>query len=198
MSNIQQISSHSSTNITTIQQTTTHEEKVDIQQVQEAATYDANSDQSVTESQPYKVDMDKVRAMKSESDQRLIALFTKTSSEGLLKQLGGLRGVLEKIINGEMVDENFEVTPDTIEKAKIDVAPGGYWSPESTSDRFIEFAKALSGDDPAKAEMLMDAFKKGYAEAEKIWGGELPEISKKTYELTMEKFEAWSGSTLAE
>ena len=36
---------------------------------------------------------------------------------------------------------------------------------------------------------MKDAFIKGYKQAEKQWGGELPEISKKTYDAVMEKFD---------
>lgn len=196
MSSIQQISSTLSTNSTSLQQTisTSVEENADKTTVQEAAIYNASDSQVTTDTKTYKVDMEKVRSMKAETEQHMLELFTKTSSEGLLKQLGGLRSVIEKLISGESIDENFAVTPETIQKAQEDVAPGGYWSPESTSDRFLEFAKALSGDDPAKADLLLDAFKKGYEEAEKIWGGELPEISKKTYDLTIEKFNSWADS----
>lgn len=196
MSSIQQISSTNSTTLTSLQQTGSSnvEEKKEKVKDQEAATYDASETEVKSESKTYKVDMEKVRAMKSETEQRLIDIFFKTSSEGLLKQLGGLRGIIEKLISGEKVDSNFEVTPESIQKAQEDVAAGGYWSPESTSDRFLEFAKALSGDDPAKADILLDAFKNGYKQAEELWGGALPDISKKTYDMTLEKFDDWAKS----
>ena len=43
--------------------------------------------------------------------------------------------------------------------------------------------------DPDKIESMREAFKKGYAQAEKTWGGSLPEISQKTYDAVMEKFD---------
>ena len=36
---------------------------------------------------------------------------------------------------------------------------------------------------------MREAFKKGYKMAEKTWGGELPDISKRTYDAVMEKFD---------
>lgn len=148
------------------------------------------------ESHTYKPDIEKINNMKAETDQRMIDLFTNTVSHGFLKQLGGLRGALEKILKGEKVEGlDIQVTEENILKAKEDVAPGGYWSPESTSDRLLEFAKALSGDDPSKAKMLTDAVKKGFELAKEVWGDELPEISKKTYDLTLEKFENWEKSS---
>ena len=36
---------------------------------------------------------------------------------------------------------------------------------------------------------MREAFKKGYKQAEKTWGGELPEISKQTYDAVMAGFD---------
>lgn len=156
----------------------------------EAAVYEPTTtkEKEVT----YNVDLEKVKAMKEETDRRMVQLFKESVDSGFLKQVGGLKGVLEKILNGEKVEGlDIEVTDESIAQAKEDVAEGGYWSPEKTSDRFIDFAKALSGGDKSKADLLIDAFKEGYAMAEEMWGGELPEISQKTYDMTLEKFDAW-------
>ena len=48
---------------------------------------------------------------------------------------------------------------------------------------------ALTGGDPDKVDSMIDAFKKGYAQAEETWGGKLPEISQKTYDAVLDKFE---------
>lgn len=84
---------------------------------------------------------------------------------------------------------DFTVDAATKEQAQKDIAEDGYWGVEQTSDRIIDFAKALAGGDPSKIEDMREAFKKGYEQAEKTWGGELPEISKKTYDAVMEKFD---------
>ena len=34
-----------------------------------------------------------------------------------------------------------------------------------------------------------EAFKKGYKQAEETWGGKLPDISQRTYDAVMEKFD---------
>lgn len=91
--------------------------------------------------------------------------------------------------------DDLTADADTIAQAKADVAEDGYWGVNQTSDRFLSFAKALSGGDESKADMLMDAFKKGYEQASEIWGGELPELCQKTYDATIEKFEAWKNGT---
>lgn len=83
----------------------------------------------------------------------------------------------------------FEVDEATKLQAQKDIAEDGYWGVKQTSDRIIDFAKALTGGDPSKIEEMRDAFKKGYKQAEKTWGGNLPDISKQTYDAVMEKFD---------
>ena len=86
---------------------------------------------------------------------------------------------------------NFTVDAATKAQAQADIAEDGYWGVEQTSDRIIDFAKALSGGDPDKMTKMVDAFKKGYDMAAKTWGGELPDISKRTYDAVMDKFDKW-------
>ncbi len=82
-----------------------------------------------------------------------------------------------------------EVDPETRAQAQKDIAEDGYWGVKQTSDRIIEFAQALAGDDPEKLAKMKDAFLEGYKQAEKTWGGELPEISKQTYDAVLDKFD---------
>ena len=86
---------------------------------------------------------------------------------------------------------DYTVTEAAKLQAQEDISENGYWGVEQTSQRILDFAKALSGGDASKADLLLDAFKKGYEEATGAWGKELPEISKKTYEAVEEKFAAW-------
>lgn len=86
---------------------------------------------------------------------------------------------------------NLKVSPDVQEKAKADIAEDGYWGVEKTSDRIVDFAKALANDDPSKADKMIEAFKKGFEQATKTWGKELPEISKNTYQAVLDKLDQW-------
>ncbi len=81
----------------------------------------------------------------------------------------------------ELTEElSIEYTAEDVEQAQKDLAPGGYWSADETSTRLVDFAKALSGGDPAKAAMLKDAFEQGFKEIEEMFGGTLPDISYET------------------
>lgn len=83
------------------------------------------------------------------------------------------------------------VDAETAAKAKQEISENGYYGVEQTSERLVSFAKALAGNDPAKAEELMNAVKKGFEEATKAWGGELPVICKQTLDTTLEKLTKW-------
>ena len=87
--------------------------------------------------------------------------------------------------------------PETIEQAKKDIAEDGEWGVEKTSERMFEMAKALSGDDPTKADEMIAAVKKGLKQATEAWGEDLPEISQKTVDATIKKLEEWRDGLTA-
>jgi len=116
-----------------------------------------------------------------------------------------LKSLVEKLISGQgnaignsddiwsfLRTGNFTVDAETRAQAQKDIAEDGYWGVEQTSSRILDFAKALSGGDPDKIEELRDAFKKGFEQATKTWGDTLPDISQRTYEATMKKFDSWA------
>lgn len=94
-----------------------------------------------------------------------------------------------------LADGNFTVSADVKAQAQKDIADDGYWGVEQTSDRIVDFAKALSGGDSEKADKMIEAFKKGFEQATKSWGKTLPDISQRTYDAVMKKFDAWKNGT---
>lgn len=149
------------------------------------------------EKKNYTVDMDKVRAMKEEADLRMLELFKRTASQTTKKQVSGARQDAS-IMTLKLTDElSIEYSAEDVKQAQEDIAPGGYWSADETSNRLVEFAKALSGGDPEKAGMLKDAFEQGFREIEEMFGGTLPDISYETYDLTMDKFDQWANEANA-
>lgn len=92
---------------------------------------------------------------------------------------------------------NFTVDAKTAANAKAEISEDGYWGVNQTSDRIFEMAKALSGGDSEKMEKMVDAFKKGFDQATKAWGRSLPDISQKTYDAVMKKFEDYKNGVEA-
>ncbi|MCR4650969.1 MAG: hypothetical protein K5662_04370 [Lachnospiraceae bacterium] len=121
-------------------------------------------------------------------------------------RVANLRSIVEKLISGQgnalgQADDiwsflrkgDFTVDAATKAQAEADIAEDGYWGVNQTSDRILDFAKALTGGDPSKIEEMREAFKKGFESATKTWGDTLPDISQKTYEATMKKFDEWAA-----
>ncbi len=148
--------------------------------------YEPSSKETDTTKKTYTPDTNLINKLKAEADART-AQF-----RALVEQLISKQATK----NGEATDiwsflreGNFTVDPATKAQAQADIAEDGYWGVEKTSDRIVEFATALTGGDPDKIEEMRAAFEKGYKQAEETWGGELPEISKQTFDAVMKKFD---------
>ena len=170
------------------------ETKTDSKSEQAAAVYEANTDtsQSGTVNKTYKKDTATIQTLLNDLNQRqqqLQDLVEKT----LMKQ-GQTLGTSESIFD-VLKSGNIKFSIEDITKAKEDVAEDGYWGVEQTSERLYSFAYALAGGDPSKADTLMSAIEKGYEQATKSWGNELPSICKDTIEATRKKIEAWKNGT---
>lgn len=119
-----------------------------------------------------------------------------------------LRGIVEKMMTKQgaaigqaddmwkfLASGKYTVSAEVKAQAQKDIAEDGYWGVAQTSDRILDFAKALSGNDPEKADELLEAFKKGFKQATGAWGRDLPDISKRTYDAVVEKFNNWKNGT---
>ena len=124
------------------------------------------------------------------------------------KRTQQLRDLVQKLLSkqGETLEEatdiyallregKLEVDPETRAQAQKDIAEDGYWGVEQTSERMLSFAKALTGGDPSKADEMIEAVKKGFEQATKAWGGELPDICKRTMDTAISKLESWRDQT---
>lgn len=89
---------------------------------------------------------------------------------------------------------NFNVDAETKAQAQAEIAEDGYWGVEQTSQRIVDFAMALAGDDEKAMRKMQAAFEKGFRQATGAWGKELPDISQKTYKAVNDKFDAYFES----
>jgi hypothetical protein len=95
---------------------------------------------------------------------------------------------------GKWSPENIEITDEMRAAAQEQIEEGGYFSVEATAARILDFAVAISGGDAARLESLRGAVDQAFENAEKIWGGKLPEISQRTREAVMEGFDQWAAN----
>ena len=66
------------------------------------------------------------------------------------------------------------------------ISENGFFGITNTADRIASFVLNGAGDDVEKLKTGREGVAKGFEDAKKIWGGELPEISQKTIEKTLE------------
>ncbi|MDD2217313.1 MAG: hypothetical protein PHW03_00365 [Eubacteriales bacterium] len=139
-----------------------------------------------------KASADEIEALRSEADQTLENL-RKLVEELILKQTKGYKPVVDGEHTGTVgINPNMQAS---IEEAQRAISEDGPWGVQAVSDRLVDFAISVSGGDKGKFEELVAAIDEGFAAAKKAWGGELPEISHKTYEETMRKLETWAKGT---
>lgn len=139
-----------------------------------------------------KTDTALVEKLKADAEQRTAQL--RSLVEKMMTKQGEAIGTADDMWRF-LAKGDFTVDAATKAQAEKDIAEDGYWGVEQTSDRILDFAKALSGNDPEKADLLLDAFKKGFEEATKTWGDKLPDISQRTYDAVVEKFDKWKNGT---
>ncbi|MEG0179307.1 MAG: hypothetical protein RR654_07100, partial [Oscillospiraceae bacterium] len=106
------------------------------------------------------------------------------------KMLSDMLGTQVNNVSKALFD-HINVSAEDKAKAQKAIADGGEYSVEAVSTRILDMAKSLSGGDASKFEMLKNAVKKGFGEAGKQWGAELPEITTKTYDKVMQGFDDW-------
>ena len=145
--------------------------------------------------QTYKANQELINKLKLDAQNRLDQL--QNIVRQLISKQADTAGKATDIW-GFLREGNFTVDPETKAQAQADIAEDGYWGVKQTSERIVDFAMALTGGDPSKIEAMRDAFKQGYEQAEKTWGGKLPEISQQTYDAVLKRFDEMAASSATE
>ncbi len=148
--------------------------------------YEPSKDNANIPLKKYVQNTELINKMKADSEAHTKQL------QNIVEQLMTKQGQTFSVANDMwkfLASGKFEVDAATKAQAQEDVSEDGYWGVKQTSGRILDFATALTGGDPSKIEDMRAAFKKGYEQAEKTWGGELPEISKQTYDAVMAGFD---------
>lgn len=140
-----------------------------------------------------KVNSETIAKLKADADARLSQL------KGIVEQLITKQGkasntasIWSQFRQG-ILDGSIEVDEATAKQAAEDISENGYWGVKQTSERILDFAKAISGGDSSKAEEMRKAIQKGFKQAAKLWGDDLPEISQKTYNAVMKGIDEWKN-----
>lgn len=140
----------------------------------------------------------------SEADRAALVKQLKADQENRKQQLASL---VSKMMSGQantygqatdmwkfLASGNYTVDAATKAQAQKDISEDGYWGVKQTSQRLFDFASALAGDDVEKMKEMQKAVEKGFKQATKAWGRELPSICGETLEATNQLFEDYYKS----
>lgn len=153
--------------------------------------YEPSNETTTTTKKTSKADPALVAKLQAEAEERT-AQFRSLVEQIIMKQgntYGQATDIWKFLASGD-----YTVDAQTKAQAQADIAEDGYWGVEQTSSRIYDFAVALAGDDAEKMEEMRAAFEEGFEQAKEAWGGELPEISQKTYDAVMKKFDDFAES----
>lgn len=166
----------------------------------QAAIYEKSDPTTTNPKQTYTRDTVKLDEINRQVDMKLSSL--RSTVENLVSMQSVKNGeakglnydqILAKY-DGKLKDfyQNLNVDDKTRLTAQQDISEDGFWGVKQTSQRAIDFAKALCGGDPSKVAALKSSIEEGYRAAEKSWGGELPEICKQTQAATLKGLDDWA------
>ena len=116
---------------------------------------------------------------------------------GLVLNMLKEQGIDFKIATGETGAEEIDISQLTQQDAQALIADDGYFGVDKTSSRIVDFAIGIAGGDPSRLDAIKEGVDKGFAEALKAFGGQLPDISYDTYDAVMKKLDDWAENTAA-
>ena len=131
-----------------------------------------------------------LKADMEEQKQQLMDLVHKT----LAGQVGTYGKATGNDIWKTLAGGNVTVDAATKAQAQKEISEDGYWGVKKTSQRLFDFASALAGDDVDKMKEMQKAMEKGFKQATKTWGRELPAICKETMNAANKLFEDYYSS----
>lgn len=199
VTSVQNLTSNRSNTSTTTTDNTNSSASTPLPESGKAAVYE-KADQTPT-TKTYTRDTVTIDEISKQVDMKLSSL--RTTVETLINtqsvKNGEAKGlnyaqIMEKY-DGKLKEfyQNLKVDDATRLKAQDDISEDGFWGVKQTSERAINFAKALSGGDPSKIPLLRNSIEEAYKAAEKSWGGELPELSKQTHAATLKGLDDWAN-----
>jgi len=176
-------------NITALQNATLHETEENVEKGKSQKSEEISIEEQINKSA--------VEVSLSMNAQ--IVLFTMDSSKLAEDSTLAQSGILD-FLSGKDVDGSFSledlgytgkpITELSPEEATDLIGDDGFFGVIQTSNRVSDFVFSFSQDDLEKVEKGREGIVQGFAEAEKLWGGQLPEISYETQTRTLELIDA--------
>lgn len=123
------------------------------------------------------------------AQQSINAIFGNTNAQAGVSNL--LDGTAESILSkidfaglGYMGKSPLAMNQDELKEL---VGENGFFGVANTANRIADFVIQGAGDDSQKLQKGFEGMKKGFEEAQNLWGGKLPQISQDTINQALEK-----------
>lgn len=141
--------------------------------------------------------------VKSEDSEKSVESTKRLSSDQIDELRAQHQANFDKLISqmlGKQAQYNSNTTSDfanlpklatTQEDAEAAISADGDWGVNAVATRIMDMAVGLCGGDVSKISVLRSAVEKGFANASKAWGGELPSICNDTYKEISKRFDYW-------
>jgi hypothetical protein len=134
--------------------------------------------------------VEQLKAAEEQRRNQLMSIVQKT----LQGQAGAYGKATGDNIWQQLSSGNVKVDAATRAQAQKDISEDGYYGVKQTSQRLFDFASALAGDNVDKMKEMQKAMEKGFKQATKTWGKELPSICKETINAANKLFEDYYKS----
>jgi DNA polymerase III alpha subunit (gram-positive type) len=108
-----------------------------------------------------------------------------TRTQGMIDQFN----LLSDQDKQDFTVDNTPLSQITQEKASSLVGEDGYYGVAKTSQRIADFVLNGAGDDMERLKQGRTGVLRGFEEAEKAWGGKLPDISYQTIEKALKSID---------
>lgn len=140
----------------------------------------------------------KISELKASVDSKLQGL--KDSVKSMLENQGlKYQDVLSQLSSPDNSDKSsqfIKIDDATRASAQAEISEDGFWGVKQTSSRIVDFAKAISGEDKSKLDILKSAIKDGFDSAKDYFGGNLPAISQETYDSVITSLDNWANENV--
>ncbi len=125
-----------------------------------------------------------------DSNKLIIEMHLKIQVES--KTSFGTQAGIERFLSIDDIDltqlthTGQSITDLTKDEAAELVSDDGFYGIEQTAQRIFDFVASMAGEDPERLKIAKDAVLKGFKDAEKHFGGSLPDISHDTISKALE------------
>ncbi|WP_172201235.1 hydrogenase-4 component G [Campylobacter sp. RM16188] len=97
--------------------------------------------------------------------------------------------ILNRIDYRSVGYDGKDITSLNQDEAKALISEDGFFGITNTANRIADFVLNGAGDDLEMLKAGREGVVNGFKEAERLWGGNLPEISQQTIQKTLEKID---------